>query len=554
LKFFSISAFIQGRYPLAIVAGLLLAAAFPNVGVAGFAWVAPGLMLAIALGKPSGQSFRLGYVAGLVHYLASLYWLLLIPVKGFPILGWFALSAFIALYPATWVWLAFKLSRFTIHVSRFTPGESQPGWLAAIRELSGWSWTRRTLWAFSCAAIWVALEMLVARFLGGFPWNLLGESQYQIVPLVQIASVTGIYGVAFLVVWTSVSLLCATAVILGQPNLRSSWMKEILLPMATVVAVFLFGFHRLAQAPQPVRTLKVTLVQPSIPQALIWDADNDTARFQELVRLSEQALTNETDLLIWPEAGIPGYLRYDRDIAQAVINLASSNHVWMIVGSDDVEVTATATNYFNASFLISPDGKLANRYQKRNLVIFGEYIPLVRWLPFIKWFTPITGGFTSGEKPVPFAMPEVNAKASVLICYEDVFAHLAREYVDSDTDFLVNITNDGWFGEGAAQWQQAAAGIFRAVENGLPIVRCSNNGLTCWADANGRLRQIFRDATGRIYGPGFMTAEIPLLAAGEQRPPTFYNRHGDWFGWACVGFAIVALILKRTGRQGTQAP
>ena len=180
---------------------------------------------------------------------------------------------------------------------------------------------------------------------------------------------------------------------------------------------------------------------------------------------------------------------------------------------------------FNAAFLFDPEGRFAAVYHKQKLVIFGEYIPLVRWLPFIKWFTPITGSFASGDRVVPFEMDslerrpparqESNAdipgagsetgapdrvKTSTLICFEDVFPELAREYVQDDTDFLVNLTNDGWFGEGAAQWQQAAAAVFRAVENGVPLVRCCNNGLTCWADATGRLREIFKDQTGSVYG------------------------------------------------------
>jgi apolipoprotein N-acyltransferase len=113
----------------------------------------------------------------------------------------------------------------------------------------------------------------------------------------------------------------------------------------------------------------------------------------------------------------------------------------------------------------------------------------------------------------------------------------------------VNLTNDGWFGESAEQWQHAAAAIFRAVENGLPLLRCANNGLTCWVDANGRLRQIFSDAGGSVHGAGFMTADIPLLAPGEKRPPTFYNRHGDWFGWLCVTFAAAIVTTRFAVRK-----
>ena len=122
-----------------------------------------------------------------------------------------------------------------------------------------------------------------------------------------------------------------------------------------------------------------------------------------------------------------------------------------------------------------------------------------------------------------------------------MFPQTARASVQGDTDFLVNLTNDGWFGKGAEQWQQMAAAIFRAVENGVPLVRCCNNGVTCWIDSHGALRQIFKDETGGIYGAGAMTFELPL--PDEKPAPTFYNRHGDWFGWGCVGITIILFWL-----------
>ncbi len=248
---------------------------------------------------------------------------------------------------------------------------------------------------------------------------------------------------------------------------------------------------------------------------------------------------------------MPQLPRWEKDgkTLSALTNLAASHHVWLIVGADDAEPRLNPSrpndaDYYNSSFLISPEGRLMERYRKRALVIFGEYIPLIRWMPFFKWFTPIEGGFTSGDRAIPFVLPDLKVKTSVLICFEDIFPHLAREYAEDDTDFLVNITNNGWFGEGAAQWQHGTSALFRAVENGLPLVRCSNNGLTCWADAHGRLRQLFRDPHGSEYGAGIMTAQIPLLDAGQRRPPTFYNQHGDWFGWGCVGLAAVMVVRR----------
>ena len=558
MKKFSPSAFLRGRLPLAILAGLLLATAFPKIGVAGFAWIAPGLILATALGKRGWEAFRIGYAAGMAHYLGSLYWLLNIPVTGFPILGWIALAAFLSLFPATWVWLN----------SSPAPHHGTSDWLTAVREISQLSWVQRMSWALRSAASWVALEMILARIFGGFPWNLLGDSQYRIVPLLQFASATGVYGVSFLVVWTSVSLLCGVSSILGKPTQRSPWMVEIILPFTMVVVAMFYGFHQLSRPFTEDRELKVALVQPGIPQTMIWNPTNDLRRFHDLIHLSEEALTNKPDLIIWPEAALPGLPRFDPEFADPISSLARDHKTWMIIGADDAEATPTETNYFNASFLIDPDGKLANNYRKRGLVIFGEYIPLVRWLPFIKWFTPITGSYTAGTGPVPFDLDVWDERphgpqqeiantlsvvslrrkvhTSVLICFEDVFPHLARKSVEPDTDFLVNITNDGWFGEGAAQWQQAAAATFRTIENGVPLIRCANTGITCWMDANGRWRQIFTDKTGSVYGVGFMIGTVPLPA---KHPPTFYNQHGDVFGWACVALTGLTFILKRLRRD-----
>jgi apolipoprotein N-acyltransferase len=531
----------RSRYVPAVVGGVLLACSFPKIGVAGLAWVAPALILGAALGKTGGESFRLGYVAGAVHYLASLYWLLAIPYcwHGIPLgpaVGWLALASFLAIFPATWVWI---LS------SRALPSETS--------GIFARSWLRRHLWMLSGAALWVGLEMVITRIFSGFPWNLLGASQYQLLPLIQIASLTGIYGVSFLVIWTSLSLLSAALMLVRRPGRRSAAWGEILLPALVVAFVFNFGLRRLAHDSNSERTLNVTFVQPSIPQTLIWDSRQDDARFRELLDLSERALTNRTDLLLWPEAAVPKLLRYDETIFQAVTQLAKTNRVWMIIGADDAERRLDATapddaDYFNSSFLISPQGELVNRYRKRNLVIFGEYIPLVRWLPFLEFFTPIQGGFTSGPRAVPFQLTDPAVKTSVLICFEDIFPELGRESAEDDTDFLVNLTNNGWFGEGGAQWQHGTSGLFRAVENDIPLLRCCNNGLTCWVDGRGRLRKIFRDHRGTIYGPGVMTAEIPLLPAGKPRTPTFYHVHGDWLGWSCTALSAALLLAAFASR------
>ena len=546
-----VNSLVRSRYWLAIGAGFLWTAAFPNIEIAGLAWLAPGLMIAAALGSGGGERFRLGYVAGLVHYLSMLYWLLLIPYRwlGIPFgpgLGWLSLSAFLALFPAVWVELVTPRTR---GISHDATGGARQSLAEGLGGVLPRNWVLRLGWACAGAAVWVAWEMVLARVLGGFPWALLGVSQYRLTPLIQISSVTGVYGVSFLVVWLSLSLVCAGVMVIQRPTARSVWLVEVFLPVLVVAALFNAGLRHIRHSEPSGRSLKVALVQPSIPQTLIWDASKDAERFQELVRLSEQALTNKVDVLLWPEAAVPKLLRYDKETFEAITGLARQHGVWMIIGSDDAEPHRNRSNldeadYFNSSFLVSPKGELMDRYVKRNLVIFGEYVPLRRWLPFLKYLTPIEGGFTAGTEPIPFHLRTLGITAQVLICFEDVFPQLAREETRPETDLLINLTNDGWFGEGAAQWQQAATGLFRTVENHLPLVRCANNGLTCRVDANGILREIFRDPAGSVYGKGFLITEIPLRPEGSNESPTFYTRHGDWFGWTASAVALVVVLLR----------
>ena len=190
---------------------------------------------------------------------------------------------------------------------------------------------------------------------------------------------------------------------------------------------------------------------------------------------------------------------------------------------------------------------------------------------FLKWLSPITGSFAAGNEPVQFELErrapsqlevQLNTNrvetvlgvpnrvnTSPLICYEDMFPHLARRAVRDDTDFLVNVTNDGWFGQSAEQWQHMAGAVFRAVENGVPLVRCCNNGVTCWIDATAVSAKPSGTATGVFMASGTLTIDLPL----PKHPPTFYNRHGDWFGWGCVGVSLLLIagrMAKRNAKPG----
>ncbi|HTG44457.1 MAG TPA: apolipoprotein N-acyltransferase, partial [Verrucomicrobiae bacterium] len=446
-----------------------------------------------------------------------------------------------------WVWFSWRISPARL---------SELKWKAGIDLFFERStWLQRTRWALECAVLWVALEMFMGRFLSGFPWDFLGVSQYRMIPIIQVAEYTGVYGVSFLLIWFSVSLAMAGAALLKGSNQRRTWAKEIALPLLLTTILAVQGWNKLRAAERPGDTVQVALIQPSIPQTLIWDEGENANRFQQLLHLSEQALTNQPDILIWPEASVPNMLRHDQETADAVIDLAKRYHAWIILGSDDAERRPGTTSmrdidYFNSAFAVSPEGVLSGRYQKRRLVIFGEYVPFVKWLPFLKMLSPAgESGFTPGARPVPFHLGELGVIASVLICFEDTFPHIAREYVREDTDFLVNLTNNGWFGESAAQWQHAATAVFRAVENRIALVRCANNGLTCWVDARGVLHETYFPDSTDVYKAGYKLANVPILAKGQKRDLTFYTRFGDVFGWTCCGVTALLMAAEWQGAR-----
>jgi apolipoprotein N-acyltransferase len=522
------------RYGAAAVGGLLLSMAFAPAEIAGAAWIAPGLILFCALGATGASAFRVGFVAGLAHFLSSLYWLLAMPFAwhGIPLapgLAWFSLSAYCALFFALWVWFCWRI--FPGDIAR--PGLSP---LQVIDEFLLTPLWKRAAWAILCASAWTALEFARGLFLSGFPWNPLGVSQYRILPVIQIASITGVYGVTFVVVWFSVAVGATMLKLARNPSMKPVW-GDAALPLLALMWVLGFGMNKCLSPPPSARRLKVALVQPSIPQTLIFDSAADAERFGEVIALSERALESKPDILVWPESAIPSLTE---DNQQAIARLLAKHPVWLLFCADSSVMVSGATAIYNSSFLVSPKGSVEGTYHKRRLVIFGEYIPLVRWLPFLRWLTPVGDGFTPGERIVPFNLTSPAASISPLICFEDAFPQEARAHTGPDTDFLVNLTNDGWFGDGPEQKQHAVMALFRAVENGVPLVRCTNNGLTCWVDAQGRMQEALDTGRG-IYGPGFIAPEIPLRDPNRGR--TFYNQHGDLFAWGCCGISVLALFF-----------
>lgn len=540
---------------VAAMAGISLASAFQTLNWAGLAWISPAIWLLCAMGRNDRERLLIGFAGGLGFYVPALHWLRFIPYPVTPYIGWAALAGYLALYPALWLWICWR-----IFPACLAPGKSEPE--ANLKEFVpkffSVAWASRARWLMTCAIVWVALEMIMARALTGFPFLLLGVSQQQLTPLIQIASITGVYGVSFLVVWFACGIAASILLLVHRPAKHWVWAAEIGLPALLVGGVIVFGVSRIgspveASAPDDSALVRIALIQPSIPQTVKWDKEENQKAFKIILDLTEEAMADEADIVVWPEAALPKLLRFDEETHLAVTGLAVRHKVWLLIGADDAapgEGPDGEDNpvFFNSVFAVSPEGRLTAKYDKRRLVMFGEYVPLSKWLPFLKMFSPVGSGFTPGKEPVWLETGEPhNLRVGPLICFEDIFSDLARQHVDGETDFLLNVTNDGWFGAGSQQWQHAANAAFRAVENGVPIVRCANNGISCWADEFGILRETrFADDRSE-YAAGYKILELLRQRPASWAARTFYNRNGDWFGWACLaaGFTFVAVSLRR---------
>jgi apolipoprotein N-acyltransferase len=393
------------------------------------------------------------------------------------------------------------------------------------------------------AAAWVALEWARGVLMSGFPWNFLGVSQWRQAPLIQVASYTGVYGVSFIMVWFSLGLVGGLATVLGRPDRRLGWMTDLRWPVLALCGVLAWGFYKVlddrrVEVGEEGRWLTLGLVQPSIRQTLMWDPEAGEASFLVAERLSQQALALGIDVLVWPEGsfGLSGtnFHQMRRQIRDAGVS-------W-IFGSDGYDETEEGKPLvFNSAYMVGPGGQVEARYDKCRLVIFGEYVPLERWLPFLRWLTPIGSSFAVGSGPVPFRSKDGAWEISPVICFEDIFPRATSRHVMEETDLLLELTNDGWFGESSAQWQHAANAAFRAVENGVPLVRCTNNGLTGWLDGSGLVREWLGGSGAAVHASGFLRVRIPLRDAAWR--PTFYRQWGDWFPVLCLVVTIIALRI-----------
>jgi apolipoprotein N-acyltransferase len=361
----------------------------------------------------------------------------------------------------------------------------------------------------------------------GFPWVLLGYSQTRILPVAQLASAFGVYGLSALV--ASMSAGVAAAALSRGATLRRA--LTIAGPLVLIGLVAVWGRGRLVRSELTTAgtVAKVGLLQGNVDQAEKWDPARAASIFDGYLAQTEEAIARGAELVVWPEASMPFLFAEDRVAADRVRAIASRSGVSIIVGSDELE-RGDINRLYNSAYMVAPDGSTAAVYRKLHLVPFGEYVPLQKLLFFAAPLVEQVGGFSAGTDSV--LLPVKGRMLSTAICYEIVYPDLVRRFVADGSELLTTITNDAWFGRSTAPYQHFEQASMRAIENGRYLVRAANTGISGIVDPYGRVV-----AASQIFEPAVILGDVRFL-----RSRTLYTRIGDAFAYACI-IATLAMVL-----------
>ncbi len=501
------------RYFPALLSGSLMTLAFPGTQ---WAWLAWGALIPLILsirGATPGKAFRMGVAMGMVHFLSLIYWILptLHTYGNLPIL--LALPVlllmvfYLALYPGL----------FCLIISSNYSHKNIPALLPLKAPLA-----------------WVALEFIRATLFTGFPWGLAGYSQYLNINLIQIADITGVYGVSFIIVMVNITLAMAWDHLKSrkgpsktrktQATALGVWMGGLIL---VITGIMIYGHERLstmettmAHAPKAI----ISVIQGNIPQAEKWDEAYKTETVSTYCQLSQTSVPDQArDLIIWPETALPFYYTWDKEISDRVDGCIRQSNAWFIIGSPAFSLLGEDDfQFFNRAYMLTPQATVSQFYDKSHLVPFGEYVPFGKYLTFLDKLTSQAGDFSPGStdaKPLAFN----KNSAGILICFEIIFPKLVSTVVKNGADLLVTMTNDAWFGRTSAPLQHFSMAVLRAVENRRSVARAANTGISGFIDPRGKIT-----GSTALFEKATLTQAVSCINL-----MSFYTTHGDLFAWFC---------------------
>lgn len=497
---------------LSILSGSLLALSFPHPGWDFFAWFAlVPLLYAVRSAQTPGRAFGYGALFGAVFFGVSMHWLTRVTA-----VGWILLVLVQSLYTALFAWLVY--------------------------------YGKKTDWPVVCKVLWTAAAWTLMEFarsevpVFGFGWNLLAFSQAGAPVAIQVANAIGAYGLGFFMAAVNV---CVAKLFLKEKQ-RPRGAAAALFSAVLVIAAgtYAYGEWTLAKKTEPPEFLRLAVTQGNIPQSLKWAPVAKEKILAVYAKLTELSALDDADLVIWPEAAFPGY--FNRDVqGPEVATLARTLAVPLLVGGVHREGDSEV---YNSAYFIDKTGATGQRYDKLRLVPFGEYIP---FKPVFFWLEPVAddlgiGDFLPGKQPVIFRWAREEWPFGVLICFEDVVPALARELADRGAKFIAVITNDAWFEKTAAPFQHFQASVFRAVENGVPVVRAANTGVSGMISCRGEVLETVKGEKGEeIFVAGRKVYDLPLFTKD-----TVYRKGGWAFPYLVatlfVGLGIFLIRKLRT--------
>jgi apolipoprotein N-acyltransferase len=522
------------------LSSLLQVLIFPLPGFYVLSWVAfAPLIVALLRARPAGvlemdgssnlqaatpgQAFLLGYVSGILWYAGTCYWI-------YDTMHQFGgMSTPLALL---------ALFLFCLYLGLYH------GLFGLLLSLTAGPGRDNRLALATAPFLWVAVE-LARTLVTGYPWNLLGTAQVDNISLSRITTWTGVYGVSFEIVLVNVAVAAAFLV----PRKK----RNVLL-MASLAAAVVLQAGRLIDAPSVPADHAALLVQENIPVDATWTRDAFERTLRDLTDLSvkddttrsgvEPGLTlginpglkpNNVDLIVWPESPAP-FFANDPLFRNPVSAMARETHTWVVtgaIGSTPVmQGGKSASQVFNSAALISPAGDWTARYDKVHLVPFGEYLPFPQLFAFAGGLTKEVGEFQHGASRAP--LDAGSTPLGIFICYESVFPGEVRQFSQQGAQVLVNLSNDGWYGDSGAYAQHLNQTRMRAIENDRWLLSATNTGVTASIDPYGRtVARLPRKERGALVAPYALTSVT-----------TFYARHGDWFAWVCAIISVGALVTR----------
>lgn len=518
-----------------VLTALLHTIAFPpfNIPEAAYVFAAPIALWCAR--RPRWRIFvAVAFGASWVSWLVLLEWLHHVTWA-----GTFALAAVMACFTTAWF----------------------AGVRAALPRVTRADHGTRVLALVGLAGLWVVIEWVRGWFLTGFPWLPLAASQWQRPVLLQVAAYAGAGAVSFILVFFNLGLAAYLHRLRAFVRERQPrWCPEFYLALG-VLAVCAFGLFGEAWSRRPVALFRAGFMQPYIPQNEKWDSREARAILEVIRQQTTRVAAMGADVIFGPEAVTPLALLGDPDMQAWTEQLARDAGAPLVLGALAIEPAETVAaggepaneRWSNAVFLVTPDGGLERAfYRKRHLVPFGEYVPLRRFFPNVAKFVPIGGDFQPGADAAPLALHARDAitRIGALICYEDVFASLARDAARAGADVLFVATNDAWYGETGGAYQHAAHSVLRAVETRRPVLRAGNGGWSGWIDEFGVIRDVVLDERGSVYHRG---GGVALIRRDERwiGRDSLYVRWGDWFIGVCAALALAAaFVLRRRSAAG----